>query len=137
MTFNKYSNASVYSIISAIVNGNKRRLKTVQLPYNSTAINVVSLLLRNNQISGYTMNKQYERCFIVACLRYPNNQPKLFNLKFISKPSRRVYTTVQSLRGMLLKARSSTLVISSPYGLISGDDAVLLNSGGEVVCVLN
>lgn len=137
MLFSKYSNSTIYGIVSSIVQSNQKRLKTVELPYNKTAINVVDLLLRNNRISGYRVHRQCGRCFIIVSLRYPENKPMLFNLKFISKPSRRVYLGVRHLRSMLLQSRSSMIVVSSSYGIISGADALLLNVGGEVLCILN
>jgi small subunit ribosomal protein S8 len=137
MSFTSYSNSNIYKIISSIVSSNKKRLNTVELPYNSTSISIAHLLLRNNQISGYNICKQYGRHFVLVSLRYPNNKPMLFSLKFISKPGRRVYISAQCLRTMLLKMRFSILVMSTPFGIVSGLDAVLLNSGGEIICVLN
>lgn len=137
MSFGRYSNSTIYGIIASIVDSNKKRLKIVELPYNNTAIKVVDLLLRNSKISGYRICKQSGRNLIVVSLRYPDNKPMLFSLKFISKPSRRVYSGLRYLRSMLLRSRSSMLVVSSSYGIISGTDAMLLNVGGEVICILN
>lgn len=137
MLLSRYSNSTIYGIIASIVHSNQKRLKIVELPYNNTALNIVDLLLRNNRISGYRIHRQYGRCFILVSLRYPDNKPMLFNLKFISKPSRRVYLSVRHLRSMLLRSRSSMIVVSSSYGIVSGADALLLNIGGEVICVLN
>ena len=137
MVLKNYSNNTIYNIIALIIDSNRRYLKTVKLPCNNLTINVVNLLLRSNQICGYRVYTAGTQNYVAVSLRYPENKPKLFSLSFVSKPSRRVYFSAAYLRSSMIKSRSSIFILSSSYGLISGAEALLLNSGGEVICVLN
>jgi len=59
-------------------------------------------------------------------------KPLLIEVKRISKPGRRVYVKAKDIK--VLKRGLGTLIISSPEGLVTGDEALKKNLGGEVVC---
>ncbi len=55
----------------------------------------------------------------------------LNDLRLISKPGLRIYRSVDELK--LRKARSSTLILSTPKGIMSLAKAIKNNTGGEVI----
>ena len=54
------------------------------------------------------------------------------NLKRVSKPGRRVYTSVREIPWV--RSGMGIAVLSTPKGVITGQQARRLNVGGEVIC---
>lgn len=137
MFFYKFSNNTIYSALSSIITSNKKYEKNVLLPFTNSTFDLVNLLIRAKEILGIQIKIMNTCYFILISLCYPENRPKLFNLCFISKPGRRIYINLYFLRKMMLIAPASTFILHSSHGLISGTEAVLLNTGGELLCILN
>ncbi|KAJ1557129.1 hypothetical protein HK405_000753 [Cladochytrium tenue] len=76
-----------------------------------------------------------------------DGEPAMRQLKLVSKPSRRVYATVDELRAIagarrvlgnsLLRSGvpGQITVLRTPYGIVEMQDALRKNVGGEVLCI--
>jgi small subunit ribosomal protein S8 len=60
-----------------------------------------------------------------------HKEPVLMDLKLVSKPGLRVYKSIDELKAR--KAGSSTLILSTPKGILSLKNAIKENVGGEVI----
>lgn len=119
-----------------IKNAQKVRSPEVFL-YNPTpkiCLNLLNILYKEGYIRGFVRvsdnNKQ--DCFKVLLKYSYDNSPVIKNARRISKPGKRVYVSVTSL--WKIKNGMGILIISSPHGLVTDNDARLLNCGGEVLC---
>lgn len=65
-------------------------------------------------------------------LAYENQKPKIHDIKKVSKPGLRIY--IKSKNVKKIKGGKGLILISTPQGVMSGDDAKAKKLGGEVIC---
>lgn len=124
----------VWSMYSAIRNGSIARRKSILHPKNSLCIRVLMILYKEGYINGFRINPgNLEQLEIF--LKYNNGKPVLKKISSLSKPGRRIYVSVKTL--WKLKTSLSTLIISTPKGLLSDKTCRKLHQGGEVLCVVS
>jgi small subunit ribosomal protein S8 len=78
-------------------------------------------------------------------LKYRQGQPALSEFKIISKPSRRVFATVQELQALGAAKRVNSLIkrrvlgqitiMDTVYGIVELNDALRKRVGGEVLAI--
>lgn len=69
---------------------------------------------------------------ISVTLNFHKKEPMLLDIKLVSKPGLRIYKNVDEIATR--KRRKSTfLIISTPSGVISSEEAVKIKAGGEVI----
>jgi small subunit ribosomal protein S8 len=61
-----------------------------------------------------------------------HQRPVITGLKRVSKPGRRIYTPVKTIPWVL--SGMGIAVLSTPKGVITGQQARRLNVGGEIIC---
>lgn len=69
---------------------------------------------------------------LVSVLSYHKKAPILLDLKLVSAPGLRKYADIENLAGRKRK-NASRLVLSTPQGVMSSDEAIKKNVGGEVI----
>src|SRR3972149_7822886 len=79
---------------------------------------------------GYLDEVKKQEDKIIVSLKYRRKEPVLLGMKLISRPGLRVYTGVDDLEK---RRKPSTLLISSPKGIISGKEAIKARLGGEAI----
>jgi small subunit ribosomal protein S8 len=70
---------------------------------------------------------------ITVLLKYINNKPVIRNIYVISTPGRRVYLKSNELKKQVNRKDSGFYVISTSKGLITDEESVLFNVGGEAL----
>ncbi len=79
---------------------------------------------------GYLTDVKRQQENLSVSLVYRKKEPLMLGMKLISKPGLRVFLGVEDLE----KRRApSTLLISTPKGVVSGRDAIKARVGGEVI----
>lgn len=71
-----------------------------------------------------------EKDGLVVTLAFRNKKPLLMDVKLVSKPGLRVYMKVDEIEA---KRGPSTLLITTPKGVITSKEAIKLRTGGEVI----
>jgi len=138
-----FSNFSIFNAISLIYKGYKHFDTYVQIPYNKYTVSLLELLLRNNCISGYRIvsmlnsKLQFTSLVLEVKLLYLQNLPAVYNMQFISTPSRRRYITLRQLKSYVYQNRQSVPILSTNLGLLIGEEAITAKVGGEIICILN
>ena len=61
---------------------------------------------------------------------YKSKMPVLIDLKVVSRPGLRIYASVDQLEK---RRKPSTLVLSTPQGVLSAKEAIKARVGGEVI----
>lgn len=104
----------------------------VTMPHSRLVLDLAKVLAREGfLVSVDTRGQGYKKEIIVE-VRYINEHPSFENLKRISKPGRRVYRQVKSLRPV--KSGYGISVLSTPKGILTDKEAKEQNVGGEVLC---
>ena len=67
-------------------------------------------------------------------LKYYNGKPVISEIKRVSKPGRRVYSSIKNLQKTYNGLGIS--ILSTPRGVMSDNEAREANVGGEVLCTI-
>jgi len=128
------SNHILSDSISRINVAYRSRLLSVKVLKSKLVINFLYLLYKIGLIrSFFILNNEKS---ILVYLKYKNNKPIIYSMNIISKPSRRVYWTLNMLSHNYRKYSFSTFyIISTSKGLITSNEALFQkNMSGEVLC---
>ena len=79
---------------------------------------------------GFVDSIKNEKGILTVTLTFKNKQPRLMDLKLISKPGLRVYMGVDELEA---KKGPSVLLVSTPKGMTSSLKAIKDRLGGEAI----
>jgi small subunit ribosomal protein S8 len=90
---------------------------------------VAKILEKEGYVGEVAKHKKGEP--LVVTLSYKNNAPVISGFKRISKPSRRMYLGVRDIH--TVKRGKGLLVLSTPAGILSGNDARQARVGGEAL----
>ena len=125
---------SISDLITRIRNAGMANKKTVDSPMSSARENVLKVLLDEGYIRGYTVLDCDEtgHKMLRVELKYYEGKPVIYEIKRVSKPGRRVYSSIKDLS--LVKNGLGINIISTDRGVMSDVEARKLSLGGEVIC---
>lgn len=69
---------------------------------------------------------------VISTLAVHRKAPVLMDLKLVSVPGLRKYMSIEGMRSRKRK-NASSLVLSTPQGILSSSEAIKKNVGGEVI----
>ena len=120
-------------MITRIRNAAMRKKNSLQTPGSSLRMNVLDVLQREGYIRGYTVTERENgRSEIDIELKYFDGEPAIKKIERISKPGRRVYSSVATLPRVANGLGVS--ILSTSQGVMSDHVARERNLGGEILC---
>lgn len=125
-------NDTVSDTLIRIKNGYLADKESVIIPYSKISESLVNLMVKNKFIAFTKVEKEGKHKVISATLLYNDNSPSLIGIERVSKPSYRVYvksTEIPKVFGGL-----GITIVSTPKGLMIGNEARKQKMGGEVLC---
>jgi small subunit ribosomal protein S8 len=95
---------------------------------------IARVLLNEGYIRGFTIVENEGVCYKILRveLKYHEGRPVISEIKRISTPGRRVYSSIKNLP--LVRNGLGISIISTSRGMVSDVDARKLSVGGEVIC---
>jgi small subunit ribosomal protein S8 len=120
-------------MLTRIRNAQMRSRPKVTTPASKLRERVLEVMQEEGYIRGYSRT-DYEdgKSEIEIELKYFDGKPVIRNLKRISKPGRRVYSSVDELP--TVANGLGVAILSTPKGVMSDSQARRENVGGEVLC---
>ena len=119
--------------ITRVRNAYMRRLDVTTLLHSKTIESVMKILHEKGYIENYNVKEDGVKKSINVVLKYDENErPAIKEITRVSKPGRRVYKAASEIKSF--KNGYGTLVVSTPSGVLSNDEAFKSNVGGEVLC---
>lgn len=123
-----------------IKNGQKIKLNEITLhsPVSKLCLDILNILYKKGLIRGFiiTLCKKKKINTVKVLLKYDfYGLPLIKNVKRISKPGRRIYSPIKNL--WKINNGIGLIILSTPKGLMTDNDARLLNVGGEILCKIN
>lgn len=105
---------------------------SVTVPYSGYKASIAKVLFDKGYISSYEKKPREKGDLLELGVKYSNdNEPRVSGVKRISKSSRRVYMPVKNIRS--IKFGFGMTVLSTPKGVLAGEDAKKEQVGGEVL----
>jgi len=118
-------------LITRIRNASMRRKESVTVPYSTMRMNVLTVLKDEGYILDFEEVNASPSNLIRIQLKYSEGESVITSMKRVSKPSRRVYSSVKKLQSIYNGLGIS--VLSTPKGVMSDDMARKQNVGGEIL----
>lgn len=125
---------SISDLITRIRNGQMARKKTVDSPMSRAREDLLKVLQSEGYIRGYTIvdSEHHGYKILRIELKYFDGKPVICEIKRISKPGRRVYSSVKDLP--LVRNGLGINILSTSKGVMSDVDARKQSIGGEIIC---
>lgn len=118
--------------LTMIRNANRAKLERVDLKSSKMMTEILKILRREKFIHDFRLIEDKRQGILRVYLKKANEPVRKINqIVRISKPSRRVYAKSQLMPKVL--NGMGLCVISTPQGIISGEDARKRSVGGEVL----
>ena len=121
-------------LLARIRNGQLRGTAKIKSPNSQLRIRLLDVLQQEGYIRGYTEVefKDTGRKELEIELKYHEGRPAIRELKRVSTPGRRVYTSVKELKPH--RQGLGVSIVSTPQGVMTDSTAREKNVGGEVLC---
>jgi len=101
-------------------------------PFSKIKESMANILKNEGYITSYEIKEEGNIRDIVVTLKYMDGDAVIKGLKRISKPGRRVYTSVENLPKVL--GGLGIAIVSTPKGVITDKECRKHSVGGEVLC---
>lgn len=125
----------IADMLTRIRNALMAKHASVAIPSSKIKAAIAKILADEGYIDGFRLENT-SRPMLVIKLKYTGDaklqQSVITSLKRVSKPGRRVYTSVKEIPWV--KSGMGIAVLSTPKGVITGQQARRLNVGGEILC---
>ena len=120
-------------MFTRIRNGQLRQLSKVEMPSSNFRLKILEVLKSEGFISSYHIEKkENNKISLIVDLKYYEGTPVIREIKRVSKPGRRVYSSATSIPR--IQNGLGLAIISTTKGVMSDIDARKNNIGGEVIC---
>lgn len=123
----------IANAIITLKNGGVAKKGTVLLPYTNFMKNIMKALLDAGYISAYEKKTRKKGGDVLeVTLSYDDRgNHKIHDVRRISKLSRRLYASVKDIA--TIKEGYGRVILSTPKGVMTGDQARAEHVGGEVL----
>jgi len=123
---------TISDLIIRIKNAGMVKKEEVQVPYSRIRNNIAQKLRITNYVDNVeTVGHGTKRRLVVKLAYDKNGKHKVNDVKRISRPGRRVYIGVQDI--VPIKNNQGLIFISTPKGILTGEEARKEHVGGEAL----
>ena len=119
-------------LLTRIRNGQLRRTSKIRSPNSRLRVRLLDVLQEEGFIRGYAEVEIKGHKELEIELKYHEGEPVIRELKRVSTPGRRVYTSVKELKPH--RQGLGVSIVSTPKGVMTDTHAREANVGGEVLC---
>jgi small subunit ribosomal protein S8 len=125
----------IADMLARIRNAHMRNKATVRMPASRMRERILQVLQDEGYIRGFRrIDLEGGKADIEVELKYYDGEPVIREIRRVSKPGRRVYTSVEDMP--LVYNGLGIAILSTSKGVMSDAKARELNVGGEVICTV-
>jgi small subunit ribosomal protein S8 len=121
----------IADMIIRMKNAGDARKDTTSFPYSKIKHDICELLKKEGFVGTCTKKGKKTTTSIEVEILYPGDEPRITGVRKISKPSRRIYQGSKDIRRV--KNGFGMLVLTTPKGIMTGDEARKEKIGGEAL----
>lgn len=109
--------------------------KEVRLPYSKLKAAIADVLVREGFVKATAADGKNVQKELTVSLKYAENGKHLINgVKRVSKPGRRLYAKSTDIYPV--KFGKGRMILSTPAGILTGEEARQKNVGGEQLFII-
>lgn len=123
----------IADLLTRIRNASMAGHKRLTVPSTNLKREVVRVMQENNFIRGFAEQAGGVQSTLHIRLRYtPSQEPIIRGIQRVSRPGLRRYANCEEVRQY--NRRMGIVVVSTSRGIMSGDEAIAVGIGGEILC---
>ena len=123
---------NISDMLTRIRNGQKAKLLCISFPFSNLKFAILKVLKEEGYISDYNKNVDTGKPYIDVELKYCDAIGVIKEIHKVSKPGKRIYSSIKDLVGYY--NNMGIYILSTPSGVLSDREARQKNVGGEVLC---
>lgn len=121
----------ISNMLIMIKNASLAKKDTVSFPYSKLKESIVSCLKKEGFVNEFSKKNKKGKEVIEVALVYSGRNPKIQEVRRISKQSKRVYLGMKEI--FPVRNGTGLLILSTPKGILSGKEARKSQVGGEAL----
>jgi len=126
----------IADMLARIRNAQMAGHPSVSIPASKIKVAIAKILKEEGFIEDYRVTADRPQPQLIVELKYVgerrDRRPVITGLKRVSKPGRRVYTRASEIPWV--RSGMGIAVLTTPKGVVTGQQARRLGVGGEVLC---
>lgn len=122
----------IADMLTRIRNANAAKHATVAVPFSRIKESIANILKNEGYIVDYEIKEEGTKKDILVTLKFVDGEEVVKGLRRISKPGRRVYSSVDNLPKVL--GGLGIAIVSTPKGVLTDKECRKHSVGGEVLC---
>jgi small subunit ribosomal protein S8 len=126
----------VADMLTRIRNASMVGHNTVAVPSSKLKVAIAQLMRDEGYVQDFEVTSDHPHPMLRIWLKYTGDRrqrvPVITGLKRVSKPGRRVYSKKDDIPWVL--SGMGIAILSTPKGVLTGEQARRLGVGGEVLC---
>jgi small subunit ribosomal protein S8 len=124
-------NDPIADFIQRLKGGSMVKKESVTMPYSNLKYAIAEKLRERGFVKAVEKKGKTGKTLEVSLLYATSGRPKITDVKRISKPGRRLYTHAKEV--ITVKYGHGLMILSTPKGILTGDEARKQNIGGETL----
>jgi small subunit ribosomal protein S8 len=126
---------TIGQMLTNIRNGSMAKLEKVDMPASKVRENIAKILIKEGFVRSYKMARDSKQGIMRVYLKYDEQgNPAFSNLSKVSTPGKRVYIKTDEIP--VVRSGTGQCIISTNKGIMTGNDAIKGNLGGEILCLV-
>ena len=122
----------IADMLVAIKNAGNAGKESLMIPYSNYRADIARALFQAGYVKSYSQKKMKKGDKLEIDVLYKKDKsPRISYVKRISKPSRRLYTGTKGIYSV--RQGFGTLFLSTPKGILTGEEAKAEMVGGEML----
>jgi len=123
----------IADLLTRIRNAHLARFRTVEVPASKMKLAIVEILRQEGYVDGFEKIEDERQGKIRIQLKYDSDgQQAISGLERVSRPGRRVYRGKHEIPRVL--GGLGITIVSTPKGVMTGQECGKQGVGGEVLC---
>ena len=122
----------IADMLTRIRNAQMVDKKKVSIPASNLKSAIASVMQQEGYIESFSIEGESAVKTLILKLKYYDDKPVIDSLARISKPSLRVYAKSDEMPSIMNGL--GIVIVSTPKGVMTGQNAATANVGGEVLC---
>lgn len=118
-------------LLTKLKNAQAVKKENIKVAYSKMDEKILELLKENDYVEDIEKKGKGAKRVLDIKLKYHNDKGVIDGIKFISKPSRRLYIGSKEIKPV--RHGYGLLILSTPKGILTGKEAKKMKVGGEAL----
>jgi small subunit ribosomal protein S8 len=124
----------ISNFIIALKNAAHAKKASVRVPYSQVKESIANVLAREGYLASVEKKGKKTRNHLEVEVAFENGKARIEGVKRVSKPSQRVYYGVRDIKP--IRHGYGRISLSTPQGVMTGDEARKARVGGEALFII-